>query len=93
MKREQITNAHANCIAMLLHRSNKTPAYIHTLYLLPAQRSALYSAFYQIKHQSLNRGAESTEEIWCESYCILVALRKMRVHVKSLSSADLAEWM
>lgn len=81
MKREQITNAHLNCIAMLLHRRKKTIKYIYTPYLLPAQRKTLYNAFAQIKNYSLNRGAESAEEIWCEAYCILTALHKMQVYV------------
>jgi hypothetical protein len=93
MKREQITNAHLSCIAMLLYRRGKTVTYIYTPFLLPCQRKVLYNAYAQIKNHELNRGFESSEETWCEAYCILTALHNMQVHVKSLCSTDLREWM
>lgn len=88
----EITNNHIYCIAQYLCCRNKSISYIYTLRLSIMHRKLLYSAMHNIKN-GINVATECTENDWCEAYCILTALHKLKVHVESLKYANLSDWM
>ena len=88
----EITNNHIYCIAQYLYRRNKSVSYIYTPRLSSVHRHLLSSAIRNIKN-GVKIASECTEDDWCEAYCILTALHKLKVHVDLLKHADLADWM
>lgn len=88
----EITNNHIYCIAQYLHRNNKTISYIYSPRLSKAQRVALCNSLHRIK-DGTSIAANCTPDDWCEAYCILKALRKLKLHAESLKYADLSDYM